>query len=128
MQLRMPQPYRPPPHLGICPECEARLDMTDVGRTGQTYINGPVTFHWMCPRCQMTGTMTTSYVRGNTLANRWNDWLMKEQKPYDTELVGKQVQGFRIDLDVVTTPADIQLIWEEQARRSPQTIPKGSHV
>ncbi len=122
------EPSRKPPILGRCPTCNGRMDMSDVGQSMAPYKGGPVTFHWMCSNCAQNGTVTVSWDRASRLSNQWFDWLAKAQKSYDTELVGKQVQGFRIDLDVVSTPADITAIWDEQRQRAPHTIPRGSHV
>jgi len=116
---------RPRPPLGRCPECDTLLDMGDAGRTNAPQQNGPVTIDWRCQYCGSVGVVTVSWNRAHRMFNQWADWLLKEQKSYDTEAVGKQVQGFRIELDVVQTPADIQVVWDAQPRHE---IPRGSHV
>ena len=58
------------------------------------------------------------------LVNRWTDFQLKAQHSYDTEEVGKAVQGFRIDLDAVETVADIELLWNDQERHAPWSVPR----
>lgn len=65
-----------------------------------------------------------TWSRWEKMKRQWEDWQSKASKPYDTELVGRQMQGFRIDLDAVTDVSDIQLIWEAQERHQPASVPK----
>jgi hypothetical protein len=41
----------------------------------------------------------------------------------DSEIVGRLVQGWRIDLDAVVTPADMELFWDHQEKTDPGSVP-----
>ena len=116
---------RAKPFLGRCPSCEEMMDMGMVGQTNAPMQNGPVRLSWYCDNCSANGTVTYGWDRAQRLFNQWADWLRKAQKSYDTEEVGKQVQGFRIELDIVQTPADMEVIWDSQ---DPHEVPKEAHV
>ena len=110
--------------LGLCPcwGCGKQVDPEQIetvyGNKDQIAILG-----YLHP-CGSEGTVRFEWPAYIDFVNRWRDFYSKKQKSYDTETVGRMVQGFRIDLDVIETVADIALFWDDQARREPWSIPK----
>lgn len=110
--------------LGLCP-CWGCGKQVDPEHIESVYgIKDRVAILGYLHPCGSEGTAKLEWPAYIAFVNRWTDFYSKKQKSYDTEAVGKAVQGFRIDLDVVETVADIALLWNDQARHEPWTIPK----
>lgn len=114
------------PYLTHCHGCKGLVTgdhiTKGIGRKGE-YAR----LIWLhdCGTEHSTAMTWTSYQR---FVRRYHDSLTKSKKSYDTELIGRMVQGFRIDLDVVETPADIEVLWRDQERHRPWTVPQEATV
>lgn len=74
--------------------------------------------------CGAEGVTTMARSRWAKIKNRKKDFERKITKNYDTEAVGRAVQGFRIELDVVETVEDIMTIWADQESHELWAVPK----
>lgn len=108
--------------LAQCQGCAERITPAHVEGVEQIK-GGRVVVHWLHV-CGSEGVRTMPLKAYEALANRWADRRAKAQLSYDTEKVGRQVQGFRIDLDVVETVADLEAVWGDQERHDRWSIPK----
>jgi len=115
------------PILGYCGACTNPVTPGHVQKLYGSAEEGYARLVWTHD-CEAFGAHRLTWKAYQRLRNRWNDYIDKSQKSYDTETIGKLVQGFRIDLDAVGTVADIQLLWEDQARHRPATIPAGGDL
>jgi len=114
--------------LGLCP-CHGCGKQVDPDHIESVYgVRGRMAILGYLHPCGAEGKFPLAWAPYLDFVNRWRDFHLKQQKSYDTEAVGKTVQGFRIDLDAVETVADIALFWDDQARREPWSIPKEEHV
>jgi hypothetical protein len=70
----------------------------------------PVRITYMCD-CGRRGLKVLTADQWKKLGRQWKDWLSKSKYSYDTEAVGRTVQGFRLELDAISTVEDIELVW-----------------
>lgn len=121
-----------------CPNCKLPVRAGHV-RSSQAFATGEsglsIRLFWMhnCGLTYVTDMTTDQYEElirliergqpeegepqeGEPRTREWDDLPRSEQ-------IGRLVQGFRIEMDVVETLADIPN-WERQERREPWAIPK----
>lgn len=112
---------RGPPIFGTCPNCEIGLTPFDVLQARPASPDLPVRIVFQCD-CGVRGLYVLSPASFVKLNRRWVDWQHKNKYSYDTEAVGRAVQGFRLELDAITTVEDIELYW------SAEEAPREVHV
>lgn len=90
---------------------------------GLTRVDERVWLDWLCP-CGQRGRSETTWTAWKPILQAWLEARAAGRPfvPLDDEAVGRVMQGWRIDLDAVETPADMQLMWDYQERTAPRSV------
>lgn len=115
--------------LGYCDACGDWVSPLDaVGHLGS---RGQVFIQWV-HTCGAEGltVMPRRLWRGFAARTReaYAQGDRHIKRTYNPEVVGRAVQGFRVDLDVVETVDDLTIIWDDQERWNPNTVPTEAEV
>jgi len=93
--------------------------------TGFARMDDQVWLEWHCP-CGMAGASKTTWTKYRPLLERWMECKRTGEPfiPLDAEAMGRLLQGWRIELDVVNFVEDMMLHWAYQEKTNPKSIPK----
>lgn len=107
--------------VGICSRCQSFIRptwTTSVKREGDVML-----LEWTCKACSAEGTQRLAIQVYDKLVADWRAQQKDKSSNLEAFEIGVRMKGFRLDLDVINTVADLALYWDYQERTDPDSIP-----